>query len=169
MSDATSNMTQEEWDARVAAEETWESSPAGVRYSLGAGPIMLGVSHESIDTQITLTVAALPQEVREFVYEDCFFATVGAGISGQVLPRAIDRWLILLDAAMLNDYDEDECRGVIAHEIAHAYLGHVMNDPSLTIECEREAGAQAAAWGFTGIGADPEHRFRSTQVEETEL
>ena len=40
------------------------------------------------------------------------------------------------------------------------YLYHNMADPELTMECEREAGQQTADWGFTGIGADPEHRFR---------
>lgn len=156
-----SNIINDDWEARARAEEEWETSSEGVRYSLGAGPIMMGVSHDEImDTLITMTVVALPQDVREFIYENCFFATVGNSIGGQVLPRAIDRWLVLLDANMVNEYDVDECQGIIAHEIAHAYLGHKMDDPALTIECEREAGQQAADWGFKGIGADPEHRFK---------
>jgi predicted Zn-dependent protease len=79
------------------------------------------------------------------------FFSIGAGSNGQCLPsRFADgaEWLILID----NDAPDIET--VIAHEVAHAYLGHSLADLLSEEETEKQAREQVRAWGFSGKGAD---------------
>jgi len=75
----------------------------------------------------------------------------GGATNGQCLPSrfvADADWLIVLD-----DRSPD-LETVIAHEVAHAYLGHSIADPLSDDETERQASEQTRSWGFTGLGSD---------------
>ena len=119
---------------------------------------------------ITKTISRLPEEIIEFALSSCVFMSVGRSDYGLVMPPdtkaekpdpkigvddrffywAHDRWLIFL----ADHLPDDDALGIIAHEIAHAYLGHDRLNYKLTMEVEREAANLAKAWGFTGIGTD---------------
>lgn len=99
----------------------------------------------AVDAEDTLrrAISRLPDEVREFAYDRCRFASVGASMIGQTLPPGT-RWLILVR-------DEETDESVIAHEIAHAWRGH--EGPN-TDSQEQEVRALVRSWGFSGLGTD---------------
>lgn len=117
--------------------------------------------------RIVRTVTRLPAAVQEFVFERCAFMSVGRAAYGLVMPPntaaaadylhwAHDRWIVFLS----DDLPEAHAPGIIAHEIAHAYLGHDRTAPGLTAGVEIEAAELAAAWGFDGMATDPEYVTR---------
>jgi hypothetical protein len=57
-----------------------------------------------------------------------------------------DGWIIL-DSEILRKYDDDISKAIIAHELAHYYLGHYLRTP-YTLEYEYEADEIAQKWGF---------------------
>jgi len=71
---------------------------------------------------------------------------VGPPIYGQARFRLKQRWLIVLSEDVLSD----EPHGSIAHEIAHAYLGHDRQAIGTSIDVEYQACDLAAKWGFGG-------------------
>jgi len=64
------------------------------------------------------------------------------------------RWLVLLNIDLVADGAESEAaRGTIAHEIAHAWLGHGVRSPEASPlasfeDNERAAERLATQWGF---------------------
>ncbi len=113
-------------------------------------------------TQVAIcrTVERLPKDVQSFVFDDCVFMSVGRASLGLVMPPdrddelywARDRWLIFL----ADELPEEDVDGIIAHEIAHALLGHNRFElfvPGDTERTEQEVADQVKAWGFTGRGA----------------
>src|SRR5262245_53854275 len=95
----------------------------------------------------------LPAEAFEFALARCAYAAIGPEMArAQVLPPLNDRYLVLL-----TEGEKEE--SVIAHEIAHAFLGHPdtvlagFRDETVERTQEAEARALAVAWGFTGSGA----------------
>lgn len=144
-------MDATEFEQMLNQQEAWDNSPEGVRYNLH-----MFVDDMELERIIVHTVCQLPLDVQLFLYEWCRFAAVGNGIKGQVLPPS-ERWLILLDAGIVADFSEDAAMGIVAHEIAHAVLGHNQLDPTITAKVEIDAAALAQQWGFIGIGADEKH------------
>jgi hypothetical protein len=146
---------EENFDLEKANQEyeDWENSPDGIRYNL-----RLHVDNSELEQLIVLTISELSPEVREYLYEECFFVAVGEGTHGMVL-APVQRWLIFLDASIVSAYDAAGAMSIIAHEIAHAWLKHDMMDPAITAQCEIDASTLAAQWGFKGIGADVERVF----------
>jgi hypothetical protein len=69
---------------------------------------------------------------------------------------SIETWIILLDER-ITDEGEEVTMGIIAHEIAHAWLKHDRHHYATPPECEIEAADLAKAWGFTGRGADADY------------
>ena len=65
-------------------------------------------------------------------------------------------WLILLDERSVDEDEESEILGTIAHEIAHAWLKHDRMSPDIPEDCETKAANLAKEWGFQGRGTDPE-------------
>ncbi len=51
--------------------------------------------------------------------------------------------------------EENDLASVVAHEIAHARLGHSANDMLGGEEQERQACDLRRSWGFDGIGTRP--------------
>lgn len=48
----------------------------------------------------------------------------------------------------LCDFSQSKIIYIIAHEFAHAFLGHSATDPDITKECEIQADEQVIKWGF---------------------
>jgi hypothetical protein len=145
-----------------------------------------------IEQSIFQCVALLPKEVQEFAIDRCRFFSVGGSVNAAVLngnillppllnlPEGI-RWaieqgrieellsnppmLILLSEHIVDKYEREDIVSIIAHEIAHAYLGHASRSHSLkadeahrAAEMEVEACELASSWGFSGRGTDAESR-----------
>lgn len=96
-------------------------------------------------------LSRLPDDARRFAIDKLVFVSCGGGLNGQCLPSrfiAEADWLVLI-------YDRaQDLETVIAHEVAHAYLGHSIGDYMSDEETERQAREQVRAWGFSGKGAD---------------
>lgn len=84
-------------------------------------------------------------DVRAFMRSECRFVGVGEEVKGHTISpgAALGVWIIVL-----RESETEE--SIVAHELAHAWLGHHYNSP----EIEAEARAQAIAWGFSGPAAD---------------
>jgi len=122
---------------------------------------------------ITETVQRLEAKVRDFVLDRCRFVSVGN--TAQALPgcvgihpfeqQAHNMWIIILEEGLHPNDDRrraDEAHSIVAHEIAHAWLGHdrLGNVPP---DCEGQAADQARQWGFTGKAADAEYCMSLTR------
>ena len=97
----------------------------------------------------------LPPKIRFFALERITILTIGRSAQGICWPASIfnrrrKKWLIVMD----DDFDGD-FESAIAHEIAHAYLGH--NRLMLIGNtCEADADALAVEWGFSKSYPDPQ-------------
>ena len=63
----------------------------------------------------------------------------------------IQKWVIILSDDVLTMEDGDS---IVAHEIAHAWLGHDTLSSVAIKDFESEACEQTREWGFGGRGAD---------------
>jgi hypothetical protein len=113
--------------------------------------------------RIALVVSRLPDEVQTFVFTRCFFVSL-SGLNGPVGLAAApvrlpcDRpWVI----GLRNSLPRADALGVIAHEIAHAWLGPNVPLAQIPSDSEARADEQAEAWGFaqTSTGPYPEAVF----------
>lgn len=136
------------------------------------------------------TFVRLPEDIQEFVCVHCRILSIGRSANGivlsgkSVLPNPLHmpegiRWaieqgrieelllnppkLILLSERIVDEHEPKNVMSIIAHEIAHAFLGHIplsapVGDASLAIERETEACELALKWGFSGRGTDVEGR-----------
>jgi len=155
--------------------------------------------HGSLHTTVISTIRKLPKDVREFALENCFFFSMEEGVYGRIISGAHGsnmRWKLLERLTdkeklrMLDDFQhswkimillrsetpENDIESVIAHEIAHAYLGHNEMDEIEVEEreieglmvpvniVEYEAYKQTLTWGFEGSGADIEKSALSEDV-----
>ncbi|MGD2217931.1 MAG: hypothetical protein PVJ64_14330 [Gemmatimonadales bacterium] len=111
---------------------------------------------DDIKSRITETLMRLPERPREYALDNCFFLGVGYGMcvgtsivcmTGREVPPK--KFLVVVR----DEIPDDDVHSVIAHEIAHAWLGHDMG-PNVPQSGEVEAAKLVAEWGFTGIGAD---------------
>jgi hypothetical protein len=121
---------------------------------------------ENRHRRIIETVTRLPEDVAEFAADRArvHYVSVGASnygmtLSGKAIARLTpDGWdpegsffVVLVDPL-----PEAHAHSIIAHEIAHAWLGHdrLGDAPE---DCEIQVCKLVASWGFVGIGADAEH------------
>ena len=125
-------------------------------------------------TQIIETVARLPEEVRDFVSGQCRFISAGRSIYGMVLPGSIgvddvsqapeNIWIVLLRDPL----PKRDAHGIIAHEIAHAFLKHDRLSPDgYPGDSEQQVAGLAKQWGFTGKGADAVYCSRRARIFRT--
>ena len=103
-------------------------------------------SDREAEATLRRTLSRLPADVLEFALARCRFAAVGPDIVAQTLPPD-DRWVILLREGEMDE-------SVVAHEIAHAYRGHVRSTAADEAAQEAEARALARLWGVAGLGTD---------------
>ena len=108
-----------------------------------------GMTRDEVLTIIEETRARLPKEIEAFVDRECQFLIYHQETQGMALHRdhLEDKpWVLLLQASV----EAADAHGFVAHEIAHAWLGHRVGGHP---EDELAALELAAAWGFTGAGA----------------
>jgi hypothetical protein len=119
----------------------WERSFEGIAYRLNLYPF---VEDDDKAAVIIAVCQQLPEEIRDYVYARCRF--VWSADWGRTWPGDLfaDKWVITLHP----DLPAQEAPGVVAHEIAHAYLGHRVD--TAPASCEVDAAALAKFWGFTG-------------------
>ena len=141
----------------------------------------------AVHTQLLRTVERLPDGVQEFVCERCVFLALAD--HGMVLPgrityphfaetaemvekappnasfskltdyveeheRTAPKWIVLLQGTPSDD------ESILAHEIAHAYLGHdrlAIYDGDEAGHAEMAACELTKSWGFQGLGTDTDH------------
>ncbi len=111
---------------------------------------------EGFQAALSRVLVRLPSKAREYALRRCTIFSIGEGAGGIVWPsRIVDRrkrrWVIVIDA------NTDDLESVIAHEIAHAWLGHDRLNPNIGRQVEVDAANLVRAWDFGGRGADPEH------------
>jgi hypothetical protein len=110
--------------------------------------------------------------VGRFALDRCAFTSVGQTILGMALPgrigvhvaerRSKNVWIIV----SLDQEPGEELQTTVAHEIAHAWLGHDRCGDMPT-DCEEQAARLAKSWGFGGEGADAEKaRFRDWETNQ---
>lgn len=143
-----------------------------------------------LEQLIIHVLAQLPEEVQEFVCDRCRFLSIGrtanaAMVGGRMIfphplhfPEGI-KWaieqgkiedlllnpplLILLSEQIVDKYGPEDVQSIIAHEVAHAILGHTprhlgMDEVNQAVDIEVEACELASRWGFSGEGTDTEKR-----------
>ena len=139
-------------------DDDWPSSLDEVAYDVE----YLGYDNAT-EVLICETVVRLPSDVAEFVFDRCRFVSVGKAALGTVLPgyvgthplekRNDNMWLVVLG----EEFKEKDAHSIVAHEIAHAWLGHDRLAKDVTVEVEVEACRLVQEWGFTGLGTDVKH------------
>ena len=126
-----------------------------------ANDLLYYSDNETIRVLIIATICRLPDEVAEFALDRCNFVSIGEEGTGYgiVLPgrigvhpgerRSKNIWIIVL----AENLPDEDSHSIIAHEIAHAWLGHdrVGEIPE---DCETQASDLVRQWGFTGRGAN---------------
>jgi hypothetical protein len=122
----------------------------------------LSYNGESYETEYAIirALSRLPDDVREFALWRCRFISTD-GLRGTFLPGSIGVdaltrrsrgvWLIILH---LDGLTPESAESVVAHELAHLWLGHEPFEPGDS-DAELEAAAQTRAWGFRGSGTRP--------------
>jgi hypothetical protein len=110
--------------------------------------------------RIVETIGKLPDRVAHFALDRCVYFSAGRANRGMVLPaRTLGRgkWVVILTETI----PERIAQGVIAHEIAHAWLKHDRYAFKIDGAGVESAAAQLAReWGFTGRAADPAYQRR---------
>ncbi len=99
-------------------------------------------------------VLALPSDVARFASECVAFVGVGETARGLAVAPS-RRWIIVLD-------EREPDAATVAHEIAHAWMGHRGRE----VNHERQAAALARSWGAQGSAADPDSCARRFRPEE---
>src|SRR5579872_904773 len=103
-------------------------------------------------TSVTRSLARMPSDARQRAVAECVFIAIGDDFGGVCLPTHVlgdAQWLIVVDAG-----GPDDLETIIAHEVAHALLGHNIGDHQQSHEAiEAEARALVRTWGFEGLGA----------------
>ena len=101
--------------------------------------------------------------MQTFVFTGCFFVSISGlvgpvGLAAAPVRLPCDRpWVITLR----NSLPPQGALGIIAHEIAHAWLGPNVPVAQIPSDSETRADEQAAMWGFppTLRGSYPEAVF----------
>jgi len=115
---------------------------------------------QDLELLIGDVLVRLPDQPLLKAIDSCVFGSVGRSNQGLTLPANVlnggeaESWLILLDDAMLASKQTEDIQSVIAHEIAHAYLGHDRVADAGDVSIELDACRQVREWGFQGSGAD---------------
>jgi hypothetical protein len=110
---------------------------------------------------VVRALARLPEDAREFALDHCRFISVGHAL-GFYLPAqvALDLatestdgvWLVFLG----DGEEPDDAESIVAHEVAHLWLGHPPTvDSREWLGNDRAVCDLARSWGFIGKGVDP--------------
>ena len=108
------------------------------------------VSDEALTRALVETVIRLPENVREYVCNECRFVEVDYV---RTIPGAQRvQWVILLSPNM----PADHVHSLIAHEIALVWLQRRHPTRPCTLGLDLAAAKLVQRWGFEGQGADVE-------------
>lgn len=116
-------------------------------YALGETGV-LASDDDNIRGAYAHVLVRLPPKIRHFALERIIILTIGRTAQGicwpaSILDRRRRKWLIVMD----ENFDGD-LESAIAHEIAHAWLGH--NHLMIVGNtCEADADGLAVEWGFS--------------------
>ncbi len=146
-------LTKVLWSGEI---EDFTGFDVSMVYDYIANNITYCCDDSTLAALIIQTAARLPRDVRAFVFDRCVFLSAGRMLYGMVLPGATakpETWIILLSERMHGD----DLHSFIAHEIAHAWLGHDRLSPEVPVDHETQAANLAQQWGFIGRGADARH------------
>src|SRR5215831_12289763 len=83
---------------------------------------------------ICQAIIRLPEEVQDFVRSKVSFIdfSVEDHIGLTMARERLCEWIVILDRMILLESDDEQGQFTVAHEIAHAYLGHKWGDPHKT-------------------------------------
>ena len=115
------------------------------------GRITHADTHDTVAMVEAAPIGAQPDDLHDYVEQ---------------FEQTAARWIILLQGSPPQD------ESVIAHEIAHAYLGHDRLGISVGLEpvaIETQACELTRSWGFEGLGTDIDHctgPYRDSQDDE---
>ncbi len=117
---------------------------------------------------ICKTIALLPADVQEFATCNCTFIDFDGKNFGSAWPASLfthlnrrgrtmrNHWLITFGSALARNRNKGQF--TVAHEIAHAWLGHaIMSDNLLQ---EKQADDMVKSWGFQ----IPKYRYKAHAV-----
>jgi hypothetical protein len=131
---------------------------------------------------ICKAIVRLPPEVQDFALNNCTYISYDTKIHGQALPASTfthltrrgrtmrNHFAILLNVSIVNSKSDREY--TVAHEIAHAWLGHPIMSDDLT--GEEQADAMVESWGFRipkyrrRLHAQLRHHIEKAAAEMTE-
>lgn len=126
----------------------WDRSLEGIYYAFGG--FYLEGSHEN-ERAVVETIQKLPDKVREWVCSNCSFVIAGGIAFGPLDNKDWLKerrpWNIFIAVTA----EKESLPFTIAHEIAHAWLGHKTFINTISPEPpsrEKEADEQAKKWGF---------------------
>jgi hypothetical protein len=150
--------------SRLAAEWEEHGYPSyGPELRTVASRIAYAGEYPETWYRIAAVVSRLPAEVQRFVFTRCFFVSISGldgpvGLAAAPVRLPCDRPWVL---ALRNSLPPEDAPGVIAHEIAHAWLGPNVPLAEIPADSDVRADAQAEAWGFprTSEGPYPEAVF----------
>ena len=140
-------MGTDAWGQHYGFDEAWEDCGSSEFLAPGAG--------DAFRAACAGALVRLPLNVREFALERCSIFTIGRGTRATCWPGSRKkRWIIVANESMRGNVES-----TIAHEIAHAWLGHTPNEPiaegelTAILEGEPPANERAAddlivKWGF---------------------
>lgn len=125
------------------------------------GSIYFG-EDDDLKRSISEVFLRLPEDVRDYLLEECHVISAGKILFGTVWPTEIlangphnfKKWLIVFSENLPEDMEYKH--SIIAHEMAYAYLKHDRLSETLTREVEKEAFILTGEWGFNGIGTSLE-------------
>jgi hypothetical protein len=124
-----------------------------------------GEGHET-EQAIVSALVSVPAEVREFALDYCRFFSIGDGLLGPYVPGmvALDPatgstdgvWLVVLAEGL----EAEDAESIVAHELAHLWLGHEVGvESGRWNETEEAACELTRSWGFTGKGSEHDVRI----------
>ena len=137
-------MSCDTWGKEYGEDEAW--------YDV-SGPAIFAGDDDRLRLALASVLVRLPKRVRHFVQRRCQILSIGGlGVWGITWPASIVdkrkvKWLIVMSETAYRSQGRRE--SAIAHEVAHAWLGHNRLDPDISPDVEEEADNQAVAWGFS--------------------
>jgi len=108
------------------------------------------MSDPRLERLVQKALARIPLRYENISPLRIFLSGYRDAVSASIEPTG-DTWfnIIIMDEHDLENRDDDYVQGVVAHEIAHIYLGHPrVRDIEARSRQEEEAKRLAASWGF---------------------
>lgn len=131
--------------------DTWEKYGEDEAWYDVSGPAIFAGDDDRLRLALASVLVRLPKRVRHFVQRRCQILSIGLGSGAITWPASIVdkrvKWLIVMSETKFRSQRRRE--STIAHEVAHAWLGHNRLDPDISPDVEEEADNQAVAWGFS--------------------